>query len=660
MTGQYVSNFFTIAFIVAMLAWCSYNYADFRQKIATDPFEDYELPNTMVGMGVLGTFFGVSVGLFFFDTSDITASVRSLLASMETAFFTSVAGMLLSFYLKYRQHQEQTRYYETHAQLGYADIAMLLEYLRGRDDEEKRLRREWEAKEDERRAHMLNYLREGQKSLGENLSASIAEMTKSIVGDGERSLNTSIRSLEHSLTDGLNRLQTAQKNQAKERAEQLQQVINYSYMQADNITKVDTRIADIHMKLAADHDATLKTLDRHFTSVQTTLRDSQAANLEKLQATLRYGQSATTEKLLALQDGQTANLKKLQALDDSATENTMLVVDAVRDLSSSMVQKVSEAQIRELTRIMQGIVTDFNDRVSEQFGDNFRVFSDAVGELTGWQARYREELQKLHDDQLTVLDKIMGTEKALAAVAKATDGIAYSAQTLQTITELTRDNQTELNRALAEQADFVESTEALMPTMRELDDYVKRLGKNIKTLEGKQTETVEKLCSSLDTSLKATLTRLERAATSYVDALEQTNKSLRASVDTTMRSLTAGTDTTLKALNDSTEKALKNTNKQLADSVTKASASLTESAERASFDLDERIKSSIDSLGTALTELTERFALDYAPLVAQMNKLVQATDTLRAEAVRQSSATTPAGRAAVSADGRTIVLDDAN
>lgn len=585
-----------------MLAWCSYNYADFRQKIATDPFEDYELPNTMVGMGVLGTFFGVSVGLFFFDTSDITASVRSLLASMETAFFTSVAGMLLSFFLKYRQHQEQTRYYETHAQLGYADIAMLLEYLRERDDEEKRLRREWEAKEDERRAHMLNYLREGQKSLGENLSASIAEMTKSIVGDGERSLNTSIRSLEHSLTDGLNRLQTAQKNQAKERAEQLQQVINYSYMQADNITKVDTRIADIHMKLAADHDATLKTLDRHFTHVQ----------------------------------------------------------QGLSELSSSMVNRLTEAQVAEFRRIMQGIVTDFNDRVSAQFGDNFRVFGDAVGELTSWQARYREELQKLHDDQLTVLDKIMGTEKALAAVAKATDGIAYSAQTLQTITELTRDNQAELNRALAEQADFVESTESLMPTMRDLDDYVKRLGKNIKALEGKQTETVEKLCSSLDTSLQATLTRLERAATSYVDALEQTNKSLRASVDTTMRSLTAGTDTTLKALNASTEKALKNTNKQLADSVTKASASLTESAERASADLDERIKSSIDSLGAALTELTERFALDYAPLAAQMNKLVQATDTLRAEAVRQSSATTPAGRAAVSADGRTIVLDDAN
>lgn len=54
---------------------------------------------TLVGLGLLGTFFGLTVGISGFNSSDtqhIQESIQSLLAGMSTAFYTSLAGMSLS------------------------------------------------------------------------------------------------------------------------------------------------------------------------------------------------------------------------------------------------------------------------------------------------------------------------------------------------------------------------------------------------------------------------------------------------------------------------------------------------------------------------------------------------------------------------------------
>lgn len=54
---------------------------------------------TLVGLGLLGTFLGLTVGVMYFDssnTANINKSIESLLSGMGTAFSTSLLGMILS------------------------------------------------------------------------------------------------------------------------------------------------------------------------------------------------------------------------------------------------------------------------------------------------------------------------------------------------------------------------------------------------------------------------------------------------------------------------------------------------------------------------------------------------------------------------------------
>ena len=53
----------------------------------------------LVGLGLLGTFLGLTLGIKGFDSSNterINESIQGLLAGMGTAFYTSLAGMIAS------------------------------------------------------------------------------------------------------------------------------------------------------------------------------------------------------------------------------------------------------------------------------------------------------------------------------------------------------------------------------------------------------------------------------------------------------------------------------------------------------------------------------------------------------------------------------------
>ena len=74
------------------------------------------VPGTMTGLGILGTFVGLVLGVGGFDTSTTDAvmvSITHLLGGMSTAFLTSIVGVLLSllfshFYKMYRDRADES------------------------------------------------------------------------------------------------------------------------------------------------------------------------------------------------------------------------------------------------------------------------------------------------------------------------------------------------------------------------------------------------------------------------------------------------------------------------------------------------------------------------------------------------------------------------
>jgi len=65
-----------------------------ESKVVTEIF--YAIPRVFTSLGVLGTFFGIFVGLLKFDVVQIEKSIPSLLDGLKTAFSTSLIGIFCS------------------------------------------------------------------------------------------------------------------------------------------------------------------------------------------------------------------------------------------------------------------------------------------------------------------------------------------------------------------------------------------------------------------------------------------------------------------------------------------------------------------------------------------------------------------------------------
>lgn len=67
-------------------------------------------PSLVSSLGVLGTFYGITVGLLAFDSSNLDQSIPDLLDGLKTAFFTSLAGMtgsmILSAFINRKQDEK--------------------------------------------------------------------------------------------------------------------------------------------------------------------------------------------------------------------------------------------------------------------------------------------------------------------------------------------------------------------------------------------------------------------------------------------------------------------------------------------------------------------------------------------------------------------------
>ena len=80
-------------------------YKDFS-SYKTDNHQDYK--SLIISLGVLGTFVGIFIGLYGFDTTSIKESVPILLEGLKTAFITSIIGMFLSIFLSAIQTSHKT------------------------------------------------------------------------------------------------------------------------------------------------------------------------------------------------------------------------------------------------------------------------------------------------------------------------------------------------------------------------------------------------------------------------------------------------------------------------------------------------------------------------------------------------------------------------
>ena len=294
----------------------------------------------------------------------------------------------------------------------------------------------------------------------------------------------------------------------------------------------------------------------------------------------------TRETLRAIEkaltgDGDSTVLTQLQKLRTTFSDKQDDLLQAFKEFATQMADNNTKALIEALEAVMR----DFNAKINEQFGDNFKQLNEAVGRINDWQEQYRQHMDELATEFRIAAESIEKSRQSLESIAERSDVIVSSAEKLDPILQAIQHQIQQLNNQLEAFSSLADNASNAFPIIEE----------RLNQLTHDFTQVV---AENIDNS-QVSMERQREALTNQAQQLE-----------------TMVTDTN-RRLNTETERIFR-----------ESTAGMTQQIQLLDRALQEELTKSIESLGSQLASLSRRFVDDYSPLTERLRDVVQIANGL--------------------------------
>lgn len=242
-----------------------------------------------------------------------------------------------------------------------------------------------------------------------------------------------------------------------------------------------------------------------------------------------------------------------QAFDAFSDKLWLKLQDFADTLSKSATEQVIEA--------LKQVIIDFNNNLTEQFGENFKKLNEAVHKLVEWQENYKIQLEQMQQQYTLGVESISATEASVAHISQQSKIIPESMGELKTVMEVNQHQLAELERHLEAFKDMRDKAVEAVPQIQKQvqatvddisaavatasehyqtlltksDDYIQAHVSTSNALLEKFALETEKGINQVGVSLKESSERIskdvESAAVEFTDNTARTNQSLQTSSD---------------------------------------------------------------------------------------------------------------------------------
>ncbi len=352
-----INFYINLIFILPML-W--FAYLDFKTS-KTDFHKDFK--SIIISIGVLGTFTGIVIGLYKFDTYAIKDSIPFLLEGLKTAFITSVVGMFLSILLSARETWSKNDEFSDETEI-LKSINKKLQELSILKESDKKLmhlqelpliKNEIKNNKDE----LLGILQTRLEGIEYSLNKAVETMSKGATQEIIKALQSVIVDFNHNLTeqfgDNFKQLNESVKNMViwqenyKNSIVQLESLLK---MSIDSIDTTDKKIENMTTNYEQINHTHLK-----LTSIIQT-NENQINNLEKHLESL----SETGEKAKLMVDSIDEFSQKIKGSLTNQSETLTVLIDDTSKLKQEIQQQLPESlgHLNEaLSTLTNNFITDY-------------------------------------------------------------------------------------------------------------------------------------------------------------------------------------------------------------------------------------------------------------------------------------------------------------
>jgi DNA anti-recombination protein RmuC len=258
-------------------------------------------------------------------------------------------------------------------------------------------------------------------------------------------------------------------------------------------------------------------------------------------------------------------------------------LQALRTSFDTFAKKMAEDGSKALIDALREVISDFNNKISEQFGENFKLLNAAVEKLVLWQQQYKDEMDRLQISQHQSSMDLNAAANGMSLMVERAAGFRDVASDLDA-----------LLKGLAQQQAMIETSQkSLAAVLMEMRDVAPQFAKKFEDLMDAMTRGVSKLQSDV------------------ADVVKNLGNQVQAS-NSEMKSL----------LTDTLKKSQTEVNEQL----TKSLESVRQGVITLDKGLQEELSKSLETLGRQLASLSEKFVADYGPLTDRLREIIRLSE----------------------------------
>ncbi|HII3813521.1 TPA: MotA/TolQ/ExbB proton channel family protein [Pasteurella multocida] len=305
-------------------------------------------------------------------------------------------------------------------------------------------------------------------------------------------------------------------------------------------------------------------------------------------------------------------------------------------MSKSATEKVIEA--------LKQVITEFNQHLVDQFGDNFKQLNHAVLALITWQDNYKNQLTEMIKLYETGVKTLSDTERSVTSIEHSTQEIP---KTMQNLSQAISANQAQINDLENHLLAFAELKEKATSAIPEVKSQIALMLTNVtegnKQLINGLNDSSKTLISGITQSGKELMTGVSQGSKELIDGLSKGSKELHQNMDSITHELKNTADSLLKKhkdmqseferLNNSLHTNFEELMRTQSSEVRKLMNQLAQEGENAlkvtgeSVNkqlklIDDSMQSEINrvmnEMGKALATISSTFTSDYKDLVNKM------------------------------------------
>ena len=327
--------------------------------------------------------------------------------------------------------------------------------------------------------------------------------------------------------------------------------------------------------------------------------DDLADLLEDILAVEKEEGKETRESLRSIEksltgEGESTVVTQLQKLRTTFSDKQDDLVKAFEKFADEMAKKNTEAFIAAL----ENAIKDFNTKITEQFGENFKQLNEAVGRLNDWQEQYRQQMDKLAEEFRIAAESVERSRQSLEVIADRSNVIISSAEKLEPVLQAIQTQIDRANTSLEAFSKLADNAKEAFPVIENrLDELTDRFSVVVQ-------DAIDNSHASMQTQR---------------DALAEQSQQLETTMKNTGSLIQQQTVAVFEKTSEQVQQTIDKTDGFVRDNANR----MTEQIRLLDQALEKVLTDSLRLLGSHLTSLSGKFVADYTPLTNHLREVVE-------------------------------------